>query len=178
MTARRWQLRFCALALGAVFATGQPPFDLWALALSALIGVFFLSLLAKSRRDAAWLGWLFGTAYFAVSMAWLLEPFQVDAAVTGWMAPFALAGMAGGLAAFWALAFRFGHQLGGGLAIALCWALAELARAYVFTGFPWGLVGYVWAETPAVHWLPWIGPHGLTLVTLIGTAAIAIRETS
>lgn len=169
-----WWPRLAALGLGAVFALGQPPFDLWWLAFAALVGVFALTRFADTARNAGLIGWLFGSGYFAVSLHWILEPFQVDAAATGWMAPFALVGLAAGLAFFWALAFWIGRKLApGAFAIALTWATAELARAYVLTGFPWGLVGYVWSTTPIVQWHSIVGPHGLTLITLILAASMA-----
>ena len=130
-------LRLAALALGAVFAPGQPPFDLWWIAFASLAAVFAISRFCETPRAAAWIGWLFGSGYFAVSLHWILEPFQVDAAATGWMAPFALVGLAAGLALFWALAFWLGRKLApGAVIIAITWAAAELARAYVLTGFP------------------------------------------
>ena len=115
----------------------------------ALIAVLVLVRLDASDKQASWTGWMFGTGYFALSLHWILEPFQVDAATTGWMAPFALVGLSAGLALLWAAAFWAGRCLRPGpVSIALCWASVELARAYILTGFPWGLVGYVWAPTP------------------------------
>jgi len=174
---RHWLPRLVALGLGAIFALGQPPIDLWWAALVALVSVFCLVSGAETPRNSSWLGWVFGTGYFAVSLHWILEPFQVDAAATGWMAPFALIGLAAGLALFWAAAFWIGRKVHTGiLPIALVWGCVELARAYVLTGFPWGLVGYVWSTTPTVLWHSVIGPHGLTLVTLLlaATAAQAV----
>lgn len=166
--------RLGAICLGGVFALGQAPFDLWAVAFAALVGVLLLVRRDTGAGSAAWTGWLFGLGYFALSMHWIVEPFAVDAAATGWMAPFALVGLAAGLALLWAGAFWAGWRLHHGpFGIALCWAALELARAYILTGFPWGLVGYVWASTPVAQWHSVIGPHGLTLLTLILAALMA-----
>ncbi|MCL3882199.1 apolipoprotein N-acyltransferase [Marivita sp. GX14005] len=166
-----------ALALGAVFALGQPPFDLWWAAILALVALFAV-LRDTGAKAAGWSGWLFGTGYFAISLHWILQPFQVDAAATGWMAPFALVGLSAGLALFWAAGIWAGRRLAPGpFGIGICWAAAELARAYLFTGFPWGLVGYLWAPTPVAQWHAVTGPHGLSLATLLlaGFAAMAAR---
>ncbi|MGJ8604594.1 MAG: apolipoprotein N-acyltransferase [Marivita sp.] len=164
--------RFGALCLGAGFALGQAAFDLWWIAVPALVALFVLTRWDGTAKSAGWTGWLFGVGYFALSMHWILEPFQVDAVATGWMAPFALAGLAGGLSLLWAMAFWIGRRISPhAYAIAVSWAAIELARAYIFTGFPWGLVGYVWAPTPVVYWHAVIGPHGLTLATT-GLAAL------
>ena len=59
----------------------------------------------------------------------------------------------------------------------LCLSLtvAEVARAYVFSGFPWGLVGYTWVDTPVYHLAAWIGPHGMTLLTCFAAYLMASK---
>ena len=157
-------------------ALGQAPVSLpWA-ALPAFGLAHWLFSSAESPRAAAWLGWMFGTAYFAAALFWIVEPFFVDPARHGWMAPFALIGMSAGLAVFWALAFGGARRLAshGGCRAALAWAAAmtaaELARSYLFTGFPWGLIGHVWIGWGPMHLAAWIGPVGLTFLTLLAAA--------
>jgi apolipoprotein N-acyltransferase len=87
------------------------------------------------------------------------------------MAPFALIGIAGGLALFWAAAFSLARALWTAspariVAFAAIWTLAEFARAYVLTGFPWALVGYAWVETPVMQMVALMGPHLLGFLTL------------
>lgn len=170
---RSWPARGISVAAGLAFGFGQPPFDLWPVALLGLALGLWAVMQAQSRRNAALSGWLFGLGYFGLSLHWIVEPFFVDAAVTGWMAPFALVGLAGGLALFWALACALSVWRGRVQLLMLVglWAVAELARAYVLTGFPWGLVGYALAPTPLVHLSAWIGPHGLSL-TVLGLAML------
>ncbi|MBS0124571.1 apolipoprotein N-acyltransferase [Thetidibacter halocola] len=154
-------------------ALGVPPLDLWPLALAGLVGAFLLFALSPPGTRAS-TGWMVGIGYFGAGLNWIVEPFMVDAPLTGWMAPFALVGMAAGLALFWALAFWLAGRARHGLAaLAVAWAAVELVRAYVLTGFPWGLVGYLWLESPAIQWVSVIGPHGLTLATLVLAACLA-----
>jgi len=70
-------------------------------------------------------------------------------------------------AAFWGAAFWGALRLGRPWLVLVLFPLAELARAYVFTGFPWGLTGYGWLGTPLAQLSAWIGPHGLGAVTLM-----------
>ncbi|MGB1887900.1 MAG: apolipoprotein N-acyltransferase, partial [Paracoccaceae bacterium] len=81
--------------LGSGVALGHAPLSLWPISIACLILFFSLS------RDAASpmkLGWMLGFGYFLVTMNWIVEPFLVDLQTTGFMAPFALILMAGGLA--------------------------------------------------------------------------------
>lgn len=121
---------------------------------------------AGSPARAAWSGWAIGTSYFGASLSWIVEPFFVDAAAHGWMAPFALAGMAGGLALFWALAFWLAQRLSRPASLIALWPLAEYGRSTLFTGFPWGLQAYAWIETPLAQIAAFVGPHGLGALVL------------
>ncbi|MCP3970371.1 MAG: apolipoprotein N-acyltransferase [Rhodobacteraceae bacterium] len=156
-------------------ALGQAPVSLpWA-TLAGLVIAFVLFVRTDAPRAAAWVGWAFSAGYFAASLFWIVEPFFVDPLRHGWMAPFALAAMAGGLGLFWAAAgwlarWLAGSGWSGALAWAVCLALAELARSYVLTGFPWALIGHVWIDWGPMQLAAWVGPHGLTLLTLLAAA--------
>ena len=170
-----WARLPIAVATGAIMGLGQAPYDLWYLAFLAIVGAIWLFLALPRGMRAAGTGWAVGLGYFGFSMGWIMEPFMVDAAVTGWMAPFALVGLAGGLALFWGLAFWFaGHSKRPALALVVAWSAAELARAYVLTGFPWALVAYLWLPVSVIQWASVVGPHGLTLVTLAAAGLLAV----
>lgn len=140
--------------------------------MAGLLALFAALEKAKTAREAAWTAWLGGAVYFGVVMHWIVEPFQVDAARHGWMAPFALVFLAGGLALFWGLAGWIAGRFGGRKALVFAVALsgAEVLRSVVFTGLPWGLIGGIWIDGAAASWLSWVGPHGLGLLTLLGPA--------
>lgn len=161
-----------AAVLGALAALGLAPFGVWPLTLVALLFVPALLIAARTPWQATWTGWAFGTGYFAVGMVWIIEPFLVDVARYGWMAPFALVFLSAGLALFWAAAFGVASALGqsptGKTLLLVCtWSLAELARAYVLTGLPWGALAQIWTDTPVILMLAWIGPQGVAVLTLM-----------
>ncbi len=169
-----WPLAFRALlilALGASTALGHLPF---AIPLSTVTGLaILLALPAATPGRAAWTGWLAGTGYGLVALHWIVEPFLVDIARHGWMAPFALFFMAAGLGLFWALAFWLAERLGGGLlARVLALTGAEALRSLILTGFPWALIGHVWVGHPVAQLASLTGPHGLTLLALLIAAAL------
>ncbi|MEM7296230.1 MAG: apolipoprotein N-acyltransferase [Pseudomonadota bacterium] len=150
------------IALGAAMGLAHPPFGLAPLTLFALIGVLWALNDGLTFRRLFLLGWLFGCGHFAVAMHWIVEPFLVVPEMHGWMAPFGLVFMAGGLALFWGAAFT-AYRCGGrlGLVTALC--LAELARAHLMTGLPWALPSHAWIGTWGYLRAAWVGPHGLML---------------
>ena len=156
-----------ALAAGAVTALGQAPLGFFGAGIVGLLAGLLLFLAARTWRTAFVAGWAFGTGYFALALFWIVEPFLVDIARHGWMAPFALVFLSGGLALFWGAALAVAQRIGGALAWAAALTLAELVRGYVLTGFPWALIGYVWTESGALQWVALIGPYGLTFVTLL-----------
>jgi apolipoprotein N-acyltransferase len=162
------------LIAGALAGLGQAPFGLPAVTVLVLAGV--LTVARKETRNAtAFLnGWFFGVGYFALTLHWIVEPFQVDAASHGWMAPFALFFMATGMALFWGAGFLLARQIGSGIwAIVAGLAVVEMIRSFVLTGFPWALIGHIWIDTPIAQLAALVGPHGLTLLTLGLAGAIA-----
>ncbi|MBQ0750310.1 MAG: apolipoprotein N-acyltransferase [Roseovarius sp.] len=169
---RRWRLLMLG-ALGAVTALGQAPVGAWPLSILGFALAYGLFRRAAGGRQAAVIGWAFGTGYFLVSLNWIIEPFLVDVARHGWMAPFALLGLSGGLALFWALALGLGRAVGGGaLGFIGGLGLMELARGYVLTGFPWAQPGHVLIDTPLLHWASYLGSAGLTALLLLAAVAL------
>ena len=164
-----------AVGAGALGALGQAPFDLWPLAIAGLALLFALLRMASGPRRAALIGWAAGTGYFALALFWIVEPFMINPARHGWMAPFALVGMSAGLALFWAGAGAATRALGGtALAFIASFAGVEVARAYVLTGFPWALIGHIWIDTPVVYMARMLGHHGLTLLALFAGSGLVL----
>ncbi|MDK3019034.1 apolipoprotein N-acyltransferase [Pseudodonghicola flavimaris] len=180
-----WRRLGLAAGAGALGALGLAPFGLWPLALLALAALPALYLSAGRGRDAALIGWAFATGWFANGLSWIVEPFLVEPEVYGWMAPFALVLMAGGLALFWGAAFWGGFRAASRpgariAALIVVLSLAEFGRAYLLTGFPWAALAQVWTATPLLQLLAWIGPQGLALTTLLAAllpgAALVTRR--
>ena len=170
-----WKTAGLAFACGGVMALGQAPVDAWYLAVPALAALMALLARQPGVGAAAFVGWFGGAGHFALALSWIVEPFFIDFAQDGWMAPFAPVLMAFGLGLFWAAAGALAswtRQPVLGMMVGL--GLAELARGYVLTGFPWALIGHVWIDTPVSQVAALIGPSGLTLLTL-GLAAGVLR---
>jgi len=150
---RTWLITFVA---GALAALALPPFNLW-----PLLAAFAVLLLAlrrsRRRRDAAVLGWWFGFGHFLAGLYWIAIAFFSDAERFGALAIPAVLLLCAGLALFAALAAwlavlrRWQSVTASALALALAWTASEVLRAYLFTGFPWNLIGYAWVDTPVAQ---------------------------
>jgi apolipoprotein N-acyltransferase len=167
---RRW-LVLAGFTLGFFAAMGQAPFGFYPATLAGLIGGFALLHAAPTLARAALTGWGFGFGYFALGLVWIVQPFLVDPWRHGWMAPFALLLMSGGMALFWAAGFWAARWLAPRSLLWLGWpaamAAAELLRGAVFTGFPWGGVAMAWINTPVVHLAAHVGAVGLGFLTFL-----------
>jgi apolipoprotein N-acyltransferase len=173
---RGWRADLVALASGAVSALALPP--LFVLP-TLLIGIPVLLCLirgADGPMTAARRGWWFGFGLHLVGLYWITEAILIEAARFWWLVPFAVPALSAVLAVFiavpavvawWARpGWRAAFTLAG------AWVLADLARQFVATGFPWNLLGSVW-EFPGrlgdimIQPASLIGAHGLTLVTVL-----------
>jgi apolipoprotein N-acyltransferase len=182
---RGWSGRALTLLAGLAAGLAHPPFGL----VTGLLGYGLMLALIDAEgprplRQAFFRGWLAGVGYFAVAVWWITEPFMVDAREQGWMAPFALVLLAGGLALFWgaaALLYRTLKTRGVARVLVFAGSLAafEWLRGHVLTGFPWDLPGETWrAGTAPSQTAALVGAYGLTWVTLAIAAAPAVLAPS
>jgi apolipoprotein N-acyltransferase len=160
-----------AALAGAVAGLGQAPFDLWLATPAGLAALMLLVAHAPDPRAGLLRGLSGGAGHFALTLHWIVEPFFVDAARHGWMAPFALVLFAGGLALFWAAAAWGAVRLvRAPLARVAIFAplltLSEAARSTVLTGFPWALPGHALIGSPWLFLSGLAGAHGMTLAVL------------
>lgn len=172
----KWPLRAAIFAsIGVIAGLGQAPVN-WPIATVAVLALMFWVVRTMPGNRRLWCAvWAFGFGYFAFTLRWIVEPFLVDIQTHGWMAPFALILMGAGGGLFWAIAAGLAGRLAPHrpLVLGLAIASAEVARSYVFTGFPWALLGHVWIDTPLAQLAAFGGPHLLTLVTVLAATSLA-----
>ena len=168
----RWRRLGVAMLAGAAMTLGQPPVSLpWALLLAIPVLVWLIDA-APGPRAAALAGWGAGFGYFVTGLYWIGHAFLVEADKFAWLMPFAVTLLPAFLGLFWAAAFALARRIWPQgrwwrvVALAASVTLMEYARSQVLTGFPWGLPGYVWVETPVMQAAAWAGPFGLTFLTL------------
>lgn len=175
MTARALRLPpyLLAAAAGALQAlslawpaSGQPQWWLQLLSLAVLAGLLQRE---GGRKSAALLAWVFATAWLTGTFWWLFVSMHVYGGLAAPLAAIAVFLLAGFLALYYALAAALfvaarGRAGPEGLVFAALWLGAELLRATLFTGFPWGAGGYAHVDGPLAALAPWIGVYGIGAV--------------
>jgi len=181
MTWRRAELVLGALALGFLNAASYSPWSHWALSLIALTGLFCLMHIARSRGASTLmqtvLTFAFGMGWLGAGLSWLFISMHFYGGMPAPLAALALLLFAAYLSVYpmlaSAIAWRWcaaGGPLRLALAIAGAWTLAELARGWVFTGFPWLALGYAQIDGPLTGLAPVAG------VFALGGVAIAVAS--
>ena len=174
---RRWAVSLTAFLAGALAALAMPGHFLIPLLFAAFPIFLWLIVAAPTRRAAFWRGWWFGFGHFVVGLYWIgnavLDP-SVEAA---WAWPFAVAGLPALLSVFVGIAALLAFELNRRgwrpiPSLAVAWVVGELMRGYLLTGFPWNLMGSVWAVSDAAAQSAWvIGTYGLSLVTVLAATS-------
>ncbi|WIT12712.1 apolipoprotein N-acyltransferase [Paucibacter sediminis] len=168
-----------ALLAGLLHLAAFAPTQAWVLQPLALAWLAWASWDATPAR-AARLGLAFGLAWLAGGLWWLYISMHEFGHLPGLMAGGAVLLLAAFLSLYLAGAMALAAWLRGtsvsawhGLTWALCWLLAELARATLFGGFPWIASGYAHTVGPLAAWAPWLGVYGITLLAALLAAALA-----
>jgi len=150
----------------------------------ALAGLAFFLDRSRNTKQAFFMGWMFSLAWIAGSTWWLFIAMNTYGGLAAPLAGVAVALLAGLLALFYGCACGVFHMLcktGVSLlpratAFAALWTLAELVRGTLFTGFPWGAVGYAHVDSLLQHWVPWVGVYGLCGLTAWIAMVVAARR--
>lgn len=164
-----------ALLLGALMPLGLAPLDWWPVSLLA-IGVFAELLRDQTPGRAARISYAFGYGLWAHGGSWLLVSMH-DYGNTSWpLSLLLLAFVAGVMALFflplgWLYA-RLRLQRLGWLTLPALLVLGEWLRSWLFTGFPWLMLGYGFIDTPLAGWAPLLGIYGVSLAA--GISAVAL----
>lgn len=169
---RGWRLWVTAIGLGALAALALPPVHAVPVLLVAIPGLLTLLGAAASWKRAFWVGFAWGWGYFAAGLYWITHAILTDVAQFWWLVPIAVPALALPLAAFIAVPAVLAWHARAGWPRVLVFAggfvLFELLRGWAFTGFPWNLLGTVWAfGALPVQAAAWVGVHGLSLATVV-----------
>lgn len=145
-TRRYW----ASLFMGAIFNFAFAPFFIWSALISIAVFIYIIEF-SESKLDAFKTGYIFGFSYFVCNLYWISIGVSVYFDQFWWAIPFALFGLPLFLAIYFGFVacvyFAFRETKLKILLFSCIWIIAELLRSYLFTGFPWSLVAYSFANS-------------------------------
>jgi apolipoprotein N-acyltransferase len=183
-----WRRYGLAFLLGALLAAGLPPVDLTPVVFIVFPLYLWLDDGSATPLVSGRLAYVFALGHFTAGLYWIAAALFVDLGEYWWALPFGLLGMPAMMSCFVAVCLyaaalvKTRLKMTGLAAIclfAVAWSASEWLRGHLFTGFPWNLIGYVWAgafpgaltvlQSTAV-----IGIYGLGFVTVLAAALLAL----
>lgn len=161
-----------AFVLGVLSITALPPYFCFPILFLTLSGLFYLLQNAQTSKDWFKLGYWFGFGFYAFGLAWIGNALLIDAKTFGWLYPIVLMACGGFFGLFIALpaslSFYFKNIYARYLSFSALWVIFEWIRSFIFTGFPWNLLGTTLAFSPQTMQLASvIGTYGLSLLVLL-----------
>ena len=182
--ARGWRADGIALGGGLLAALALPPLHILPVLLVAF--PLLLALIGGCRHPltAARRGWWFGLGIHLIGLYWITEAILIEAARFWWFVPIAVPSLSALLALFIAVPAALAWYAPPGAAriaaLAGGWVLADLARQFIGTGFPWNPLGSVWAVPGfagdvMLQAASLVSVHGLTAATIVLAGAPAMR---
>jgi apolipoprotein N-acyltransferase len=179
---RRAAIQRLVVAAAAGFtlhlAYPRPGWDL--LGWVSLAPVLALAVTATGPRRAFVEGWTAGLAFFVPLLRWLIHTMTTFSTLSLPLAGLVLLALAGYLALYVgavAAAVAWLRDRLGPAALWLApafWVTGELARTYLLSGFPWGLLGYIPHRRLAVIQIAaWTGVYGVSCLLVLVNTAIA-----
>ncbi len=170
----------CLLALtaGGLTTLSAAPFALWWLGPIA-VSLVYAGIHALTSAQAALRGWCYGVGLFGSGASWVFVAIH-DYGYTGAPLALFLTGLfVASLALFFAVPFWLYRRVTGPrmafLSFAGIWVFSEWLRTWLFTGFPWLLLGSSQVDSPLAAWAPVGGVYLPSLITaLTGTLGVEL----
>ncbi len=167
---------------GAALVLAYAPFSYWWLTFICPI-FLYLAIINLPIRTAFLCGFIFGLFFFGFGVPWTFNSIHeygkaplLLSAILASLLVLILALFPATVAALSVFLRRnINHHIFSVLAFASLWALFEWLRGWIFTGFPWLLIGHVHHTGPLQSILPIFGSYGASWVTLlIGCLVVTI----
>lgn len=169
---------------GVAGTLGFAPFHMPGLTLISL-ALLFSALISAPLRQVFYLGFTFGLGYFGFGVSWVIISIHDYGQLNYFLAGIATLAFIFYLALFPALLSWSFKRLSVNcntlftvLLFGSLWCLSEYIRSFLFTGFPWLLVGTSQIDTPLKYLAPIVGQYGLGFLCamLAALLALAVRE--
>ncbi len=165
---------------GVLLSLAFPPAELSFIAWVAFVPLFWA---LRGEVRTAWialLGAVFGATFFLLDVSWIYRTLIVHGHFSIPAAAAVFLGMVVTLALFPAVFGLLLHVfakrgIDAAIVAPFLWVGLEFARAHLFTGFPWDLVGYSqWQRSTIVQIAELTGVYGISFLVLLVNASIWI----
>ncbi|WP_348815539.1 apolipoprotein N-acyltransferase [Halomonas sp. H10-59] len=170
-----------ALIAGGLTTLAAAPFSWWWLAPLAA-ALVYAGLYRQSARQALLRGWCYGLGLFGSGASWVYVSIHDYGYTSAPLAFFLTALFVASMALFVALPMGLFRRLmparptalAGGLGFVGFWVLMEWIRTWLFTGFPWLLLGSTQVDSPLSALAPLGGVYMLSLV--VAASGVLLTE--
>ncbi|EKD74165.1 MAG: hypothetical protein ACD_45C00053G0002 [uncultured bacterium] len=167
-----------ALIAGAALTLAFAPYQLYPLAIicPALLLALWLNV---TKQRAFFRGWLFGLGFFGFGVYWIFISIHTFGDVPILLSGIVTGGFIAVLALFPALCgyvfnryFAQINNINFFCAFPAIWVAFEWLRSFLFTGFPWLMLGYSQINSPLRGYAPLFGVFSVSLAVLISSALL------
>jgi apolipoprotein N-acyltransferase len=161
------------IALGALFTLCFAPFRYFLLGFLAFPVAYHFIINSKSSKQAFNRGFLFSMGHHVSGLYWVANSLLIEADKFAWLVPFAVLLLPAYLSLFVGgvsiLTYRSKLTFYSRMVyFAGIWTFAEIARTYLFTGFPWNLSGMVFITRPEfASFASVVGVYGLSFIAIL-----------
>lgn len=167
------------LAMGLFSALSFAPvyfFPSYMIAMPILL-VFLMG--SQGLKEAFKYGYIFGIGHFFAGLYWIGNSFAMEPDMPDWAGYLLVLVLAACLSVFtglvgWSIKkIHANHSLNTHLvniviSFSVFWCIAEWARGFLFTGFPWNLSGYIWGfSNTMLQSTAVFGVFGLSVITML-----------
>ncbi len=151
---------------GTLLSLAFPGFNLIFLAYIAFVPLFF-ALEGATRREALGYSFLFGIVFFGITIFWLRH-----VSVPGFiLLVTVLSATLCAIGPFFLYAIR--RPLAAVFLIPAFWVFLEYIRGNIFTGFPWGMLGYTQHRAlPLIQVSDITGVYGVSYMVMMANVAV------
>lgn len=159
-----------ALLAGGLITLSFAPFNLWPLSFLAPLA-FWLLLKNLTSKQALIRGWFFGLGVFGSGASWVYVSIHEHSGTPAFIAVTLTWAFVASLACLFALQAglwqRWLSKTHALISWPALWVLMEALRSWLFTGFPWLLLGTAHLNTPFSGWAPVLGVYGLSGISVL-----------
>ena len=174
-------LRFAlAILSGVLFALAFPNVAQGWLSFFAFTPLVIAIVRAKGSWESFFLGWIGQTTAWLLMVPWVIRVMSrfgglpVFTGVLLYIAMSAILGLYGGLFAVLVRRMRLGLRFLPWLMVPLAWAIAEYARTYLLSGYPWNLLATAIVDyAPLIQIDRFAGPYFVGALIVFPSTVIA-----